>query len=377
MTGKKLFQSSFFIKLFSWEYWPFYIVYIPAYFYWIVLAIRNKSFFFFNASNPTIKNGGMLMESKKEIYDILPEGYYPGTLLFTKGESAATIIAQIKSNHFNYPLIGKPDIGMQGLAVKKLDNEADVAAYALNSRVDFLIQEFINLENEVGIFYYRYPGQTKGKISGIVSKEFLTVTGNGIDTIETLLQQDPRFILQIPYLKKTNNSLLQQVLSKGQLQLLVPYGNHARGAKFVDATHLVNDKLETTIDDLCQKVNGFYFGRLDLRYNTWPELEEGKNISIIELNGAGSEPTHMYDPKHSIFFAWKEIIGHWKILAKISRMNHLQKNIPYMSYAEGRKMFSDNSAYVKLIREQHNAACATAQAVCNAQSGQLVDLPVS
>jgi hypothetical protein len=355
---KKIFKTSFFIKLFSWEYWPFYIVYLPAYFYWIVLAMRNKSIFFFNASNPTIKNGGMLMESKKEIYDILPKGYYPGTLLFKSGNNAAAIIEEIKNNHFNYPLIGKPDIGMQGLAVKKLENEADVIAYAQSSRVDFLIQEFIHLENEVGIFYYRYPGDAKGKISGIVSKEFLTVTGNGTATIEGLLQQDPRFVLQIPYLKSTSSDLLKKVLSRGEIHLLVPYGNHARGAKFIDATHLVNNNLETAVDELCQKVPGFYFGRLDLRYNTWAELEEGKNISIIELNGAGSEPTHMYDPKHSIFFAWKEIIWHWKILAKISRMNHLQKNIPYMSYAEGRKMFSDNSNYVRVIRAQHNAAGA-------------------
>jgi hypothetical protein len=353
---KKIFQTSFFIKLFSWEYWPFYIVYIPAYFYWILLAIRNKSIFFFNTSNPTIKNGGMLMESKKEIYDILPKGYYPGTLLFTTNSSINEIAEQIKKHNFSYPLIGKPDIGMQGLAVKKLEDENDVIAYAQSSRVDFLIQEFINLENEVGIFYYRYPGDAKGKISGIVSKEFLTVTGNNTATIEELLQQDPRFILQIPYLKSTSSHLLKKVLPKGEIHLLVPYGNHARGAKFIDATHLVNDKLETTVDALCQKVPGFYFGRLDLRYNTWTELEEGKNISIIELNGAGSEPTHMYDPKHSIFFAWKEIIRHWTILAKISRINHLQKHIPYMSYAEGRKMFSDNSNYVKVIREQHNAA---------------------
>jgi RimK-like ATP-grasp domain len=352
---KKIFQSSFFIKLFSWEYWPFYIVYIPAYFYWIILAIRNKNIFFFNTSNPTIKNGGMLMESKKEIYDILPKGYYPGTLLFKSSSSANKIIEEINKNNFQFPLIGKPDIGMQGLAVKKLENKNDVIAYAQSSRVDFLIQEFIHLENEVGIFYYRYPGEKKGKISGIVSKEFLTVTGDGVSNIEGLLQKEPRFILQIPYLKSTCKDLLQKVLTKGEIQLLVPYGNHARGAKFVDVTHLVNDKLENTIDELCQKVPGFYFGRLDLRYNTWAELEEGKNISIIELNGAGSEPTHMYDPKHSIFFAWKEIIWHWKILAKISRMNHLQKNIDYMSYNEGRKMFSDNSNYVKLIKEQHNA----------------------
>ena len=352
---KSITQRRFFIKLFNWEYWPFGVVYSPIYFYWILLAIRNKSFFYFNAANPTIKNGGFLMESKKEIYDLLPQQYYPLTLLFTQQDSISKITGQVQSNNLKYPLIGKPDIGMQGLAVKKLENDTDLISYASSAKVNFLIQEFIHLENEVGIFYYRYPGKQKGRISGIVGKEFLTITGNGSATIKALLQKDTRFILQIPYLQKINNNLLQQVLPKGEIKILVPYGNHARGAKFIDLSYLINDKLEAAIDAVCRQVNGFYYGRMDIRYNTWQELEEGKNISIIELNGSGSEPTHMYDPKHSVFYAWKEIIRHWKILATISRINHQQKNIKYMSFREGMKMFKDNNAYVKLIKEQHNA----------------------
>jgi hypothetical protein len=38
----------------------------------------------------------------------------------------------------------------------------------------------IPFKNEVGIFYVRYPNEEKGKITGIVSKEFLIVTGNGV-----------------------------------------------------------------------------------------------------------------------------------------------------------------------------------------------------
>jgi hypothetical protein len=352
---KKILQHPILIKLLHWEYWPFTVVYMPVYFYWLLLGIRNKSFFFFNASNPSIKNGGFLMESKKEIYDLLPPAYYPRTLLFTQNDTAAKIVEQIKQNNFSYPLIGKPDIGMQGLAVKKLEHERDVIAYTSSCKINFLIQEFISLENEVGIFYYRYPGEAKGHISGIVSKEFLTITGDGVASIEELLQRDSRYILQIPFLKKCSGNLLLQILAKGEIKLLVPYGNHARGAKFIDASHLINNKLESAIDKICQQVNGFYFGRMDLRYNTWEELEEGKNISIIELNGAGSEPTHMYDPKHSVFYAWKEIIRHLNILAKISRINHQQKQMAYMTFSEGIKMFKENSHYVKLIKKQHYA----------------------
>ncbi|MDI1306204.1 MAG: D-alanine--D-alanine ligase, partial [bacterium] len=58
-----------FHKITHWEYWPFQIVYIPIYFLWAFYSLKAKSIFFFNAANPTIKNGGFMMESKKAIYD--------------------------------------------------------------------------------------------------------------------------------------------------------------------------------------------------------------------------------------------------------------------------------------------------------------------
>ena len=346
---KKILHRPFFIKLLHWEFWPFHAVYTPIYLYWVWLCIRARSFFFFNTSNPTIKNGGFLLESKKEIYDLIPPQFYPKTILIKANTSFTDIKETVEKFQLKFPLIGKPDIGMRGLAVKKIEDINDIYSYHKSSQVNFLLQEFIPFENEAGIFYYRYPNEKNGHISGIVGKEFLTVTGDGINSIETLLQKDKRFILQIPALQKAYGKQLQQVLPAGENFLLVPYGNHARGAKFIDLSHLTDEKLTATIDNLCKQVNGFYFGRLDVRYNTWEELKEGKNFSIVELNGAGSEPTHIYDPNHSIFFAWKEIMRHWVILWKISRLNHHPHNMPYMNFSAGIKMFKENNEYVKLI----------------------------
>jgi len=348
-TIQRILHRPFFIKLLHWEYWPFHAVYIPVYFYWIWLCIKSRSFFFFNTANPAIKNGGFLMESKKEIYDIIPAEYYPKTILVKAQNTSNEILSMVEKAELSFPLIGKPDIGMRGLSVKKLENINDIIEYATTSKVDFLLQEFIPFEQEVGIFYYRYPNETKGHISGIVGKEFLTVTGDGISTIETLLTKDKRFILQLPVLQKAYGETLSQVLEKGENFLLVPYGNHARGAKFIDLSSLTDDELTTRIDTICKNIPAFYFGRMDVRYNTWEELKQGKNFAIVELNGAGSEPTHMYDPKHSIFFAWKEIIRHWKILWKISRINHKKEKIPYMNFSSGVQMFRENTAYVKMI----------------------------
>ena len=290
------------------------------------------------------------MESKKEIYDLIPFEYYPSTLFFKASSSLQDILTLIKQRNLKYPLIGKPDIGMKGMMVKKLENEKELLSYVTNSKVDFLIQEYIPFKNEIGIFYYRYPNEEKGHISGIVKKELLAVTGNGVSTVEQLLLKNKRAVLQLPVLRKTEKDKMNIVLKKDEEFIVVPYGNHVRGAKFLDDSRLIDEELTKTIDSICKKVDGFYFGRLDICYNDWEELKQGKNFSIIELNGSGSEPTHIYDPRHSVFWAWKEIAKHWKILYRVSKLNHQLQNTPYMTTRMGLDMFKQNSEYVKLLK---------------------------
>ena len=340
----------FFIRLFHWEYWSFNAVYgwiMPV---WVILAARARSFFFFAASNPSIEYGGFLMESKKKIYDIMPAKYYPRTIYFVAGTGDDAILHKIAALNFTYPLIAKPDIGGQGRGVKKIYNEQELLAYANISPLDYLVQEFVQQPNEVGVFYYRYPDDTNGHVSGIVRKELLGVTGDGKSTINDLLLKDKRFILQLEVLQRLYGDGLQQILPAGEIKELVPYGNHARGAKFLDDSHLADETFTKTIDTICKQVEGFYYGRLDIRFNTWEELKAGKNFSIIELNGAGSEPTHMYDPRHSLFFAWKEIIRHWIILFRISRINH-KKGIPYLTQKQGMQMMKDNKVFEQKLQQ--------------------------
>lgn len=340
---------SFIIRLLNWEYWPMNVIYLPIMFYWFWLSLKSRSLFFFSASNPLIKNGGFTLESKTEIYDLIPQKYYPKTLRLKTGVDAKLVSGSLSGAKLNFPVIAKPDIGARGVQVKLIHHQAELSDYIQQIKVDFLIQERVDYKKEVGIFYYRFPNENKGHISGIVGKEFLTVIGDGQSTVQDLLLAEPRYLLQLPVLRKTYTALLDRVLENGKEHLLVPYGNHSRGAKFIDLSYLITDKLTASIDAICQEIPEFYFGRLDIMYDNWEDLSNGKNFSIIELNGAGSEPTHIYDPKHSIFFAWKEIIRHWKLLYGISKLNKQLKGIHYMSYKQGMKMLRDNTAYFKLV----------------------------
>ncbi len=338
-----------FHKITHWEYWSFDIVYIPMYLVWMYYAAKARSFFFFNASNPSIKNAGFLMESKKEIYDILPKEYIPKTILFKYGTSAEDVLKVIESSNISFPCIAKPDIGAKGQAVQKIEEPADIVAYLAKICMNFLIQEFIDLPYEVGIFYCRLPDEQKGKITGIVAKEFLIVKGDGVSSITSLLMKNPRHFLQLGALEKIYGNDLNKVLEKDEQKNLVPYGNHARGAKFVDVSFWADEKFNNSFDLFCKQVPEFYYGRLDVMYNTLEELKEGKNFKVIELNGAGSEPTHIYDPKHSVFFAWKEIARHFKILYNISIKNH-KRGYPYLTNKEGLQMFKENKEVMKKLK---------------------------
>ena len=325
-------------KLFNWEYWPFQIVYIPIYFLWAFYALKARSIFFFNASNPTIKNGGFMAESKKEIYDIIAQKYYPKTNLVLEKSNFENVLSEIEKSQIKLPFIAKPDIGLRGSAVKKIDVIEDLKVYHDKANFDYLVQDLIPFPNEVGIFYVRFPSEKKGKITGIVSKEFLIVEGDGISSVEDLIVRNPRYALQLKILKQEYGDQLKDILMKGEKRNLVPYGNHARGAKFIDSSHLISDKLTKVIDDMCQEIPEFYFGRLDVMYDNWADLEDGKNFAIVEINGAASEPTHIYDPKHSIFFAWKELARHITYMYKISVENH-KKGVPYLDHKEGMKEY--------------------------------------
>ncbi len=345
---RQLLHRPFFIRLFHWEYWSFNTVYGPIIPIFLVLCARARSFFFFSAANPTIEYGGFLMESKKNIYALLPAGSYPATLSFPAGMAPREAIGAIRRQSFSYPLIAKPDIGARGRGVRKLLNDGDLERYCLECPLDFMVQEMIGHPLEAGIFYCRLPKEDKGRITGIVSKEFLAVTGDGNSTVRQLLSREKRYILQLPNLEKMYGDKLHEVPGRGERLELVSFGNHARGARFIDDSHLADERLVRQIDALCRQVPGFHYGRLDIRFNSWEELKNGEKFSVIELNGAGSEPTHMYDPRHSLFFAWKEIIRHWFLLWRISRQQH-KAGIPYMTFSAGRKMFRDNSEFEKKI----------------------------
>src|SRR6185503_10280851 len=93
---QRIFHRPFFIRLFNWEYWSFAAVYALIYPIWILLCLRARSFFFFVAANPSIKNGGFIGESKKDIISIIPPDKHPKTVFFNLPINADIVLMDLQ-----------------------------------------------------------------------------------------------------------------------------------------------------------------------------------------------------------------------------------------------------------------------------------------
>jgi hypothetical protein len=242
----------------------------------------------------------------------------------------AEVLQSVQQNSLKFPLIIKPDVGERGWKVEKIDTPAAFIEYLTANPRPLLIQEYIPYPLELGIMYHRLPGQGKGRITSVVQKEFLSVTGDGKSSLQDLFRQCTRTRYHLPMLLKLYKHNLHKVYPDGEALELVSIGNHCRGTTFLDANYLITPALEEIFDNISKQIEGFYFGRYDIRVPSLADLYAGQNIKILELNGANSEPAHIYDPHMSILSAYWHLFAHWHTLFEVSMQNYKQ-GIPFMS----------------------------------------------
>jgi len=305
----------------------FYLPNLPYAFY---LALRAKHLTFFSAANPCIKSSGNGTESKYETILLVPEKYRPKSVLIKPNTDFKAVCKNIEEQKINFPLIAKPDIGFRGLLVEKIASKDALKNYLEKYTIDIIIQEFLDYENECGIFYHRNPKNDSGKISSLTLKRFLSVTGDGTSNLKELILTDDRAKLYLDLFADIHKEKLGCIPKKNEIIKLTAIGNHSKGTQFINGNHLINKKLINTFDQLSKSIPGWYYGRVDLKYNTFEELENGTNFKVLEINGIIAEPTHIYDSENYTYLkALKAIRTHWKSLFTIATTNHIHFNTPY------------------------------------------------
>ena len=339
-------------KALNWEHWPSSFFYVPNLPYAFYLAAKAKHTAFFSAANPSIKSSGNGTESKYKTMLLVPEIYRPKSVLHIANSNFLKTLVSVKKEQISFPLIAKPDVGCRGLLVKKIHSETELEAYLKKYPIDIIIQEFLKYKNECGIFYHRKPNETKGKISSITLKKFLTVFGDGKSTLKELILNDNRAKLYFNLLSEIHQNKLNTIIeNKKEIKLSV-IGNHSKGTQFICGSHLISKELERTFDKLSNSISGWYYGRIDLKYNSFENLEKGKDFKILEINGILAEPTHIYDAdNYNYFQALKAIRTHWKSLYEVAVTNHNLNQVPYKSAHKFINEMFQLRAYTKRISD--------------------------
>ena len=318
-----------------WEFWPAWLFYLPVVARWAQLALRYRGLTLPSAANPGIATGGLVGESKfatlRDLFRTSPEFTAEAWLLPAPAverdtnngsdQRLETLRGLCAAHAVTFPFILKPDVGQRGVGVKRIHSFAEAEDYLRQTAAALVVQRYVPGPLEVGIFYYRFPQEPRGRVFAVTEKIFPVLTGDGQHTIEELIHADPRarFVAE-RYLERFA-ARRHQVLAKDETLRLVEAGNHAQGCIFRDGSHLLTPELIDRLDEISRRLSGFYIGRYDLRYASEADLCAGRNFHILELNGAASEATSIYDARNPLRSAYRTLFRQWELVFAIGAAN--------------------------------------------------------
>jgi hypothetical protein len=315
------------------EFWPMWAFYPPVVAYALWLMLRHRSLLLPSAANPAFPGGGFVGESKAEILGLARRALGDLVAPFVVRERAADAsrspaeqayeaLAALATAGIELPVVAKPDLGCRGAGVKLVRTAQDLERYVREfpAGATYLLQKLVPFEGEAGIFYCRRPAE-RGRIVSITLKYFPYVRGNGLSSLRELIHADPRAgRLSHLYLKR-HRGRLDEVPPAGEPVRLAFAGSHSRGAIFRDGTPLLTPAMEEAFEHIAQRLPEFHFGRFDIRFADFAEVQQGRGFTIVEVNGAGAESTHIWDRRTTLAQAWAALLKQYRWLFEIGAAN--------------------------------------------------------
>lgn len=341
----------------SWEYLNQLLLELPLYPLLLLKLLREGIWINdLPRVNWGLELGGLESSSKYRVQSYFDPRFFPKTILLKEEYSEdqkREMIAELQSERETPKIIFKPDLGRVGKGVFVLENIEQLPIPLGRLPGDYLVQEFSDLPEEFGVFFYRENGAPK--IFSINSKHFPTVLGSGEGRIRELLEETPR-------LKRFEESLsrrvdLDRIPSRNEVVKLSYIGNHAQGCVFCDRTELATKELTTALDAVTKSDPGFNYGRLDVKAESTEALQRGEFV-VLEVNGVDSLTTAIFDPRYRLRDAYRILLAQYNLLIRLtkeqidhnpSRYNPPGEGIPVV------KTLREVARAEKVLEEQHQA----------------------
>ena len=342
-TGRQQLKASA-TRTMRYEFWPPMVFYAPLVPWLVFLSIRHRGALVFTCVNPGISHGGGTVgESKREImagFD-REDARVLRCVAIEPGGAQARVqeldrVVHEEAGFDGFPVIVKPDAAQRGYAVKLVRNHEEALAYFRSMTLRAVAQAYHPGPAECGVLWARREGGASegrtGRIFSVTRKMFQEVVGDGRRTLEELVLSDRRLRCQWRVFLARFAHDASRVVGVGERVRLSIAGNHAQGAKFLDGADLVTPALEEAVDALCAGFRGvggggLDYGRFDLRYESDEALGRGE-FAIVELNGAMSESTNIYDPSWSVTRAYATLFRQWALLYRLGAMRRREGRRP-------------------------------------------------
>jgi hypothetical protein len=310
------------------EFWPQALFYGPLCLYWLWLSLRHGGPTLPTIANPKMPLGGWIGESKARVFEAA--GPYARQFIAPwiaiRKEPAlqpAEVLATAGRAGIALPCIVKPDRGCRGVGVRRVRNLAELAAYlqAYPDGENVILQQLVDHEAEAGIFLVRKPGEARGRIISVTLKYFPYVHGDGHSTLAELIRRDSRAGRLAHIYLPRHAGRLDWIVPEGQPVRIAYAGSHSRGTIFRNGNALVTPEMTEGFDRIAADIDEFHFGRFDVRFPDIADLQAGRNFTILEINGAGAEATHVWDRKTTLYEAYAALAEQYRLLWETGAAN--------------------------------------------------------
>lgn len=323
-----------------YEFLPAWFFYTPVVLQSLAQGIRYGNFALPLVANPGIHLSGMVGESKHDILSLagpVAQPWISPFITLTKHDETSletqkdAAIKAMEKAQLTFPVVAKPDLGCRGVGVKLLQNASQLEDYiqSFPSQARYLLQQKAPYQAEAGVFYVRQPDESKGKIISITLKYAPSVLGDGIHTLKELIEASPRAgQLSHLYLPRHTDKL-DWVPAAGEEFQLAFAGSHSRGSIFRDGNQYISAALTEKLDEVLGDVEGFYYGRLDIKFKDIESFMAGQDFTILEINGASSEAAHIWDRNTPLKEIFSTLLMQYRILFQIgAKQRKLGHKVP-------------------------------------------------
>ncbi|SIO96062.1 D-alanine--D-alanine ligase [Vibrio spartinae] len=326
-SGMPLLQMKNGRSISPYEFVPGWVFYTPVIAQSLCLGIKHRCLGLPLIANPTIKLSGMVGESKQDILNLAgahaKQWIEPFISCIRNGEDidlqTNRALAEMVQANLSFPLVAKPDLGCRGVGVKLLHSRAQLRDYfaSFPCNASFLLQRKAPYQAEAGVFYVRYPGEEQGEIISITLKYVPSVIGDGVHTLQQLIERCPRAGQLTHLYFPRHQDKLNWVPDAGQEFQLAFAGSHSRGSIFRNGNTYITEALTRKLDEILKDVEGYHYGRLDIKFEDMNQFMAGENFTILEINGASSEATHIWDRNTPLKDIFTTLLNQYRILFEI------------------------------------------------------------